>query len=72
MTIYRIRTIDIDGNKLGRVWGENLFMEKDRAVRSEEITRMNPTYKIDIVEGLSGYCDWNRGIMICYDSVDVK
>lgn len=39
MTIYRIRTIDIDGNKLGRVWGENLFMEKDRAVRSEEIDR---------------------------------
>lgn len=72
MTIYRIRTIDIDGNKLGRVWGENLFTEKDKVVRSEEITRMNPTYKIDTVEGVVGYCDWKRRIMVCYDSVETK
>lgn len=77
MIIHRIRTIDIDGNKLGRVWDEKLFMQKEEAEEylTTEVDFRNCSgmrYILETVEGVIGYCNWLNGIMICYDSVEVK
>lgn len=77
MTIYRVRTIDIDGNRLGRTWTEKLFAQREEAEKyfMQEVNDENKDrilYKPDAVEGVSGYCNWLHGLMICYDSIKVK
>lgn len=78
MIIHRVRTIDIDGNKLGRVWDEKFFMQKEEAERylTKEVDYyenfQETKYKLVIVEKVEGYCNWRHCFMICYDSVEVK
>lgn len=77
MIIHRIRTINIDGNKLGKVWGEKFFMQKEEAegYLTTEVDFRNWSgmrYIVDTVEGVIGYCDWMSGVMISYDSIKIN
>ena len=77
MIIYRVRTIDIDGNKLGRTWAEELSVQKEEAEKyfMQKVSDENMDeilYKPDAVEGVNGYCNWLHGLMICYDSIKVE
>lgn len=74
MIVHRVRSIDIDGNKLGKVWTEKFFMQKEEAEKYliQEVdfgNREEIRYKLDTVEGVEGYCNWWNGIMICYDQI---
>lgn len=80
MTIYRVRKISCDGNRLGRVWSEEFFyVELVAANRLTELIidsdKQNPKYPFSTtavsVEGVVGFCNWQFGIMVVKDSVEV-
>ena len=84
MTLHRVRTVDIDGNRIGKTWNEHFFSEKKDAefylkktvdqCNQNEIDRgrHKVQYIPDIVEDVHGYCCWAYGTMICYDYITVK
>ena len=83
LTIWRLRAVDIDGGRLGRVWNEQFFLAEEKAVEQlhHEVEQRNAAestrgrehamYKPCTVENVAGFCSWQYGIMYTVDSVEV-
>ena len=84
MTVHRVRTIDINANRIGKTWTEDFFSEKKEAefylkqtvdqCNQNEIDRGRPEvqYLPYSIEGVGGYYCLPYGTMICYDYITVK
>ncbi len=82
MNIYRVRLIDIDRGRQGRVWTELFFEDEQEAInhqlqavaRSNEANpgRMYEADRRELIEhGLTGFVNPAFGVMWCVDQVRV-
>lgn len=81
--IWRVKIVACDGNQLGKVWQEWFFNSKELAEiflkdkikteNNEELKRNRnfALYKKDLVEGISGYCNWQYGTMLLLDEIKI-
>jgi hypothetical protein len=81
MKIHRVRTIDIDGGRIGTTWNSYYFIKKEDADSKlkKEIERIqrNSFLKVEpikqIVDEIEGYSLWrNTTTMVTQDIVEVK
>lgn len=80
-TLYRVRSISCDGGVIGRTWNEDFFFNEEdanhrlRTLISENDNR-NPKYPFktlpEIIDGISGYCNWQFTTMLTVDKVEIK
>ena len=80
MVIWRVKTASCDGGRLGRVWGEHFYFTQEQAVNHmmrviRESNERNPRYLFktepETIDGVTGYCNWQFGIMTAVNSVTV-
>ena len=78
---WRVRVISCDGGLPGRAWVERFFLRKDAADKRmleiiEDSNIRNPKYPYgaheENLEGIVGYCNWQFGIMVTVDSIEIK
>ncbi len=76
MICHRVRTLDCDGRKIGKVWAEEFYGKLiDAEILQSKIIEKsdsrNPKYPfekdIEGIEGIYGYCNWQFGIMVTVD-----
>lgn len=88
MVIYRIRRIDVDGGKLGKVWKYYYFKDRTEAKsfyqkliddhnefeknRNINIRLESRLFQKDIIEDVSGFVCWQYTIMLILDTIEVK
>ena len=82
MTVHRVRVIDIDGGRIGKVWEEYFFLSEKHAKchlknmvdlrNAEEPQRYKNQHTLDTIENIQGYCWRWSGVMYCYDCITVE
>lgn len=81
LLVWRVRTIDCDGGKLGHVWAETFFRAEESATNHlkkviEEKNLKNPKYPYkadsEVIDGVSGFCNWQFSTMVAMDSFEVN
>lgn len=80
-TVFRLREISCDGAKPGCEHRSAYFFTKKLAEDTLhnwicQYNTRNPKYKfntkLETLDGVTGYCNWQFGIMITLDTVEVK
>lgn len=82
--MWRIRSIDVDGGRLGRVWNEWFFLDQEKAnsflegkvksANKKESDRGKTNYYLfapEKVEDISGYVVWAYSKMLCLDEIKI-
>ena len=75
--MWRVRTIAVDGRKIGRTWKEEFYsMEEDADQRYKELRETSGRFadgyeepKLDTVGGITGECWWRSGMMLTKDKI---
>lgn len=80
-TIYRVRELDCDGGVIGKTWSEEFYSDVELAKdRQRELIESSNTKNLQYpfddvlnnVDGHSGYCNRQFGIMISIDDIVIE
>jgi len=81
MIIWRCRTLSCDGGMIGKTWSEFFYRDRDSADRKMDQIILN--YNIrnpkrlfkdteEMIDKVAGRCNWNFGIMVTVDCVNIE
>jgi hypothetical protein len=79
--LTRVRTLSCDGRRIGKTRNEEFFFDVDDAMDHQkkliqDSDEKNPAHtfkeEIEAIDGIFGFCNWQFGIMIAVDRIEVK
>jgi len=81
LVIWRVRSLSCDGGHIGKEWAAWFFQEKTAAEsrlrqRIDSSNQRNPKYPFNekpvAIDGVVGFCNWQFGLMLTMDGVEVE
>lgn len=81
MTFYRMKVLGIDGGFIGKTVMERFFKTEEECQQCvkdaiQGYNETNPKYHFntepETVNKVTGYCNWQFGIMITSDTIEIE